>query len=87
MSVSAKILTLYGCAIIALLLGIGILSDWNYFHSGNVALLALIIGSYPLLGIALDILDGFLEKNEKVIKNGKYRRREKISGSDKNNRR
>lgn len=63
MSVYAKILTLYGCAIIALLLGIGIRSDWSYFHSGNVALLALIIGSYPIFGIFLTILEEAFSEN------------------------
>lgn len=63
MSLSAKILTTYGLALMAILLGIGILSDWGYFHSGNILLLAFIIASYPILGIALTILEVAFGRN------------------------
>ena len=56
-SLSAKILTVYGLCLIAGLYYIGVRSGWTYFHSGNILLFAFIIASYPILGIALTILE------------------------------
>ena len=62
-TLSAKILTIYGLCLILGLFYIGVSTDWAYFHSDNILLLALIIASYPILGIALTILEVALGKN------------------------
>lgn len=56
-TLSAKILTAYGFALMSVLLSIGIVSNWGYFHSGNIILLAAMIASFPIFGIALTILE------------------------------
>jgi len=63
LSLGAKILTVYGLSLIAGLIYIGIRSGWAYFHSGNILLFAFIIASYPILGIALTILEVIFGKN------------------------
>jgi hypothetical protein len=56
-TLSAKILTAYGFILMSVLLSIGIVSNWGYFYSGNILLLAAMIASFPILAIALTILE------------------------------
>lgn len=63
LSLTAKILTVYGFGLIAGLLYIGVRSSWTYFHSGNILLLGIIIASYPIMGIALTLLEVVFSKN------------------------
>lgn len=57
LTLSAKILVIYGALLIMGLFCLNIRSGWAYFHSDNILLLAFIIASYPVLGIALTILE------------------------------
>ena len=62
LTLTAKILVIYGVLLILGLSYLGISSTWTYFHSGNLLLLAFIIASYPILGIALTILEVLFAK-------------------------
>ena len=63
LSLPARILITYGVLVILGLSYLGIISGWTYFHSGNILLLAFIIASYPILGIALTILEVIFGKD------------------------
>ena len=63
LTLSAKILVAYGFGLIAGLSYIGVSTDWTYFNCGNILLLALIVASYPILCIALTILEVIVGKD------------------------
>jgi hypothetical protein len=63
-SISAKILMGYGFVLTFVLLSTGIVSNWNYYYTMNTPLLAFIIASFPILAIALTILEIVFGKDD-----------------------
>jgi len=63
LTLSAKILVAYGFGLICGFAYMGAHSNWACFHSDNSLLLALIVASYPILGLALTIVEVVYGKN------------------------